>query len=305
MFSVIIPVHNKLPHLDRSVYSVLNQTFEDFEILLIDDASTDGSEEKIKEYDDPRIRLFHRDTPGPGGYAARNLGIKKAKHDWICFLDADDEWNPKHLEEKHEVIEEHQDVEIISTKWVSSKNGEKSLNKNFDKIRGKYKNFNLTDFLNFNSLIWTSAVTIKKELLLKSDLFPDGKCKRGGDLDTWVRCLDKSSKNIFINKIFAIYHKDVVNKVTDNKNKTVNLCGITTIENIRNKTDNKELHIAIDNYLSKHIYNIITRNKAIKEEKKNNLLKLIRSNKQRNKLQRKIQMYPIKQAIKKMLLKLK
>src|SRR5699024_9409054 len=113
MFSVIIPVHNKLPHLERSIYSVLNQSFRNFELLLIDDASTDGSSEKLEEFNDPRIRMFKREKPGPGGYAARNLGIENAKYDWICFLDADDEWNLDYLMNIHDVITNNPDVELI------------------------------------------------------------------------------------------------------------------------------------------------------------------------------------------------
>src|SRR5690606_7754713 len=98
MFSVIIPVHNKAPHLNRSINSVLNQTFLEFELILINDASTDGSMKILESYSDPRIRLLERSTPGPGGYAARNLGIQTAKFKWISFLDADDAWEIDYLE---------------------------------------------------------------------------------------------------------------------------------------------------------------------------------------------------------------
>ena len=92
-FSVIIPVGNKAPHLDRSINSVLNQSFKDFELILIDDATTDGSAAKLAGFTDYRIRLLKRSQPGPGGYAARNLGIKESRTNWIAFLDADDELN--------------------------------------------------------------------------------------------------------------------------------------------------------------------------------------------------------------------
>lgn len=79
LFSVVIPVYNKKPHVQRSIISVLNQSFSDFELIIIDDAPTDGSLDEIKKFPDPRIRLLHRDKPGPGGYAARNLGVKVAQ----------------------------------------------------------------------------------------------------------------------------------------------------------------------------------------------------------------------------------
>jgi len=96
-FSVIIPVYNKGPHIHHSISSVLNQTFQDFEIILIDDASTDNSLEEIRKFTDPRIRILNRSEPGPGGYAARNLGIKEANAEWVALLDADDIWYPEHL----------------------------------------------------------------------------------------------------------------------------------------------------------------------------------------------------------------
>src|SRR5699024_12061080 len=133
MFSVIIPVHNKLPHLDRSIYSVLNQTYSNFELLLIDDASTDGSSEKIAEYEDSRIRRFRRDSPGPGGYAARNLGIKEAKYEWIAFLDADDEWKNEYLDELAKVLVKDRDVELISSSHIRIKEGKVIPDKNKDK----------------------------------------------------------------------------------------------------------------------------------------------------------------------------
>ncbi|MDI9370841.1 MAG: glycosyltransferase family A protein, partial [Synergistota bacterium] len=69
-FSAVIPVYNKGPHVARAIRSVLAQTWQNYELLLINDASTDESLEEMQKYTDPRIRILHRDTPGPGGYAA-------------------------------------------------------------------------------------------------------------------------------------------------------------------------------------------------------------------------------------------
>jgi len=93
-FSIVIPVHNKAPYLGRSIGSVINQNFTDFELILIDDASADRSLVEMQKFADPRIRILHRDAPGAGGYAARNLGVMEAKAEWVAFLDADDEWLP-------------------------------------------------------------------------------------------------------------------------------------------------------------------------------------------------------------------
>jgi glycosyltransferase involved in cell wall biosynthesis len=96
--AVVVPVHNKRPHINRCLTSILSQTRPIDEIIVIDDASDDGSVGEIAKFADERIRLLKRPVPGPGGYAARNLGILQAKSDWIAFLDADDAWNPSHIE---------------------------------------------------------------------------------------------------------------------------------------------------------------------------------------------------------------
>src|SRR5690606_33739439 len=116
-FSVIIPVYNKAPHLRRCIDSVLNQTYPFFEIILIDDASTDESLSILNSYIDERIRIFFRRTPGPGGYAARNLGIKKSVFDWIAFLDADDEWDSSRLAKLEALCQDFPDAEILSSGW--------------------------------------------------------------------------------------------------------------------------------------------------------------------------------------------
>lgn len=88
--SVIVPVYNVEPYLKDCVNSILNQSFTDFELLLINDGSTDRSGIICDEYagQDPRVRTFH--TPNKGPSAARNLGMRQATAEWICFVDSDD-----------------------------------------------------------------------------------------------------------------------------------------------------------------------------------------------------------------------
>ena len=167
IFSVVIPIHNKLPHLERSINSVLNQTYQDFEILLIDDASTDGSTQKIKEFSNPRIKIFTRTEPGPGGYAARNLGIEKAQGEWVAFLDADDEWYSNHLEKMNNLSLEYPEVYFMSCGWQTLKGGIKKENKFYDKHKKtEAKKIAVADYLRLglqNQLpVWTSVAVIKK-----------------------------------------------------------------------------------------------------------------------------------------------
>src|SRR5690625_1627721 len=100
-FSVVIPVYNKELYVARAINSILNQSFKDFELIIVCDPSTDSSNSIVRKFSDRRIKVFNRNKPGLGGYAARNLGIKNSSGQWISFLDADDEWYLDHLQKMY------------------------------------------------------------------------------------------------------------------------------------------------------------------------------------------------------------
>ncbi len=94
--SIVVPLFNKAGYIRRALDSIANQTFQDFEVIIVDDGSTDGGDRIAASYPDARFRVISQENRGPG--AARNVGIKNAKGELIAFLDADDEWLPHHLE---------------------------------------------------------------------------------------------------------------------------------------------------------------------------------------------------------------
>ena len=104
MISIIVPVYNAEKFIKETVQSVLNQTYTDFELLLVDDCSKDGSVEAIKSFDDKRVILLKQEQ-NAGAYAARNRGLKEAKGRYIAFLDSDDYWVPDKLEREMEFME--------------------------------------------------------------------------------------------------------------------------------------------------------------------------------------------------------
>ena len=105
--SIIIPLYNKDAQIARTLNSVLAQSFQDFEIIVVDDGSTDNGPEIVLEYDDPRIRLLRQDNAGPG--AARNVGLKASAGEYVVFLDADDEFMPDFLQVSISHLKDHPD----------------------------------------------------------------------------------------------------------------------------------------------------------------------------------------------------
>lgn len=107
-FSVVIPAHNRAHSILACVDSVCRQTFVDYEIIIIDDASTDNTESLIHSLDNPKIR-YYRLQNNMGAQIARNIGIKMAKGKWIAFLDSDDLWESNKLSIQHDMIKRHAD----------------------------------------------------------------------------------------------------------------------------------------------------------------------------------------------------
>ncbi len=105
--SVVIPLYNKAAFVERSVRSALTQTHADFDLIIVDDGSTDRSAQIVSAIGDTRIRLVQQDNAGPG--AARNRGIAEAETDLIAFLDADDTWRPEYLERSIQYLQAQPD----------------------------------------------------------------------------------------------------------------------------------------------------------------------------------------------------
>jgi len=222
-FSVVIPVHNKARHVAASIASALQQTWQPSEIIVIDDASTDESAEILSKMSDPRIRLLFRDTPGPGGYAARNLGIAEANGNWIAFLDADDIWHPSHLADIAAAIESAPESGCVATRYdhvfATHLKPSKMIAELAD-IAGRSAGFreSLDIWVRAGECpIWTSAAAFRRDLLNRAGPFPAGKAVRGGDKDMWLRALSHAPF-AYVPKISAEFHRDTDNKVSKTTN---------------------------------------------------------------------------------------
>lgn len=118
MISVIIPTYNRANTILRSVNSVLNQTYEDIELLIIDDGSTDNTKKLLEQLGDSRIRYICLDT-NSGASNARNVGAKHAKGEWIAFQDSDDAWKPDKLNKQMKYALEHPEYNLIYSSYIA------------------------------------------------------------------------------------------------------------------------------------------------------------------------------------------
>ena len=111
-FSVVIPTYNAVSYLKRSLGSVFLQSFQNYEVIVVDNTSADGTSEYLNSIDDPRLSWFQVNNQGVIGYS-RNVGIRRASGDWIAFLDADDEWKENKLEVMHRVLSCRVDIDVV------------------------------------------------------------------------------------------------------------------------------------------------------------------------------------------------
>jgi glycosyltransferase involved in cell wall biosynthesis len=209
MFSIIIPLYNKEKYIAKAIESVLQQTFSRFEIIVVNDGSTDNSletVERISKLTNQQINLINQ--PNQGVSAARNNGVKAASFDYIAFLDADDWWHPDFLKSLKELTDDFPDAGIYASAYYTIKNG-KSKQSVFG-LRNNYKGY-LNYFTAYSFAWWmpltSISVVIPKEIYVKQQGFKES-LKFGEDVDLWLR-ISLASKIAFINKPLAYYNQDV------------------------------------------------------------------------------------------------
>jgi glycosyltransferase involved in cell wall biosynthesis len=186
--SVVIPLYNKEPHIARAIDSVLGQTVPDFDIIVVDDGSTDKGAEIVTAYADPRIRILRQDNQGAS--SARNRGIYEAKADLIAFLDADDEWEKDHLETILRLRRNFPKAGAYTTAYVHVFPIGETFPAKYEAIPPAPWEGLLQDY--FKSVaygetpVWSSAVAIPGHVFGRVGVFNVGE-NLGEDLDMWGR----------------------------------------------------------------------------------------------------------------------
>jgi glycosyltransferase involved in cell wall biosynthesis len=204
LISVIIPLFNKEKFIEATLRSALVQTFADFEILIINDGSTDKSEEKAEQFDDSRIRFFSKENEGVA--ATRNFGIEKATGKYIAFLDADDFWYPGFLENIVSLIGKFPDEKVFAAA-IQVQIKEKTFDATY--TVAKKPEVQLLNFFEASQdqcAIFTSSAVFEKSVFETAGNF-DITLKTDEDTDLWIR-IGLLFPVVFSWKIGAKYNYD-------------------------------------------------------------------------------------------------
>lgn len=206
MISVVIPLYNKEKSIATTLQTVLNQTFQNFEIVIIDDGSTDCSVKEVKKVIDSRIRLIQQSNAGVS--AARNRGIKEAKGEFIAFLDADDEWKPYYLEKQYELTQKYPECSVFACNYEFKDIQGKVMPTIIRKLPFKGEDGILSNYFEVASCshppICSISIMVKKRAIQSIGGFPIG-IKSGEDLLTWAR-LAVNEKIAFNKQSYAIFN---------------------------------------------------------------------------------------------------
>ncbi len=208
MISVVIPLYNKEKQIAYTLQSVFEQTFQDFEIVVVDDGSTDNSVEEVEKFDGSRIRLIHQTNAGVS--AARNRGIEEARGELIAFLDADDEWMPEYLATQYGLYQKYPECSVYACNYEFRDSEGKVTPTIIRKLPFEGEDGVLSNYFEVASCshppLWTSAVVIKKSAIQAIGGFPIG-IKSGEDLLTWAR-LAVSGTIAYSRKSLAMFIRD-------------------------------------------------------------------------------------------------
>lgn len=211
-FSIIVPLYNKAPFIRKALESIASQTFKDWELIIVDDGSTDNSLEVVNEYIRDvlcvmcdvckNVRVIHQTNSGVA--AARNRGVAESHGEFVCFLDADDRWEPTFLEEIDRMIAEYPDAGIYASNYIYYKPGKTHVALNLE--RG-YINYPEA-YLQSGSMPVTSITTcMPRKVFDEMRGFPVG-IKLGEDFLLWAK-IALHYPVAFSEKPLAYYNNDV------------------------------------------------------------------------------------------------
>jgi glycosyltransferase involved in cell wall biosynthesis len=226
MFSIVIPYYNKSKYIQRCLDGVLNQTFQEFEIILVNDGSTDDGLSFILDNYANKITVINQENKGVS--AARNTGIKVAKYPFIAFLDADDCWHNQFLQKVKAVIDTEKDIKIIGTHY--------SRNKKF--LATDSGTLEYYKFENYFKSALKNTYFLSSSTIINADFFKtnngfNANLKKGEDIDVWIRAVQSGGNAFYIKNTLVYYSDEDINQATNS---------IGSIQNTLVGTINEKYH---------------------------------------------------------------
>lgn len=209
MFSIIIPLYNKAQYVCRTIESVLAQTYTDYECIIMDDGSTDDSRATVEGWlaeNNPRCGRRFRllGQPNQGVAVARNNAVRAASGEYVCFLDADDWWEPTFLEEMAHLIQVYPKAGLYATNYIYYKTGKTHVALDMPTGYIDYPQVYLTSGA---MPVWTGTVAMPRRVFLEMGGFPPG-VRLGEDFLLWARTA-MHYPVAFLNRPLAYYNNDV------------------------------------------------------------------------------------------------
>lgn len=266
MFSIVVPLFNKASTIERTLSSILTQTYKEFEVLIINDGSTDFGANIIENFTkDHRIRVINQENQGVS--VARNNGVEYAKYDYVAFLDGDDEWKPCFLETVKNAIYTFPEAGIFATAtWHSNYiTGESDVY-----IPTKYKGkIQIASFFKDTKIVpHISAVVINKKFIAQVDeqgnCFPKG-LKYGEDLAFMYR-IALVSQYVYIGLPLSVRNNNVVGQI----------CEMTSKDHFRNRRSMTISELEKQLFPVSMVYNLCYSKWAEKSIKSNNFLEFFK-----------------------------
>ena len=240
-FSVLIPVYNKEKYLSKTIESVLKQSFTDFELILVNDGSTDSSEEIIKTFHDTRIHYIHQKNQGVS--AARNTGIKAANANYLALLDADDLWTENYLQQIDTLIKNYPKQHVFAGVCAIESRG--------STYKPTYSIANLSPNKSYvvsyftasyiNTILTSSSTVLHKDVFEKIGYY-NPKLQSGEDTDLWIR-LGLYYKVVFLNTPLATYRFEA-SSLSNSPKQVKNTIDLDSYE--KHKTKHKGLKKFLD-----------------------------------------------------------
>ncbi|WP_181869940.1 glycosyltransferase family A protein [Halomonas sp. DQ26W] len=222
LISVVVPVYNKISTLSASLECLYQQTFRNFEIIAVDDGSSDGSLELLKRHERAgRLRLYRPATPGPGGHAARNHGAEQAKAEWLVFFDVDDLLLFDHLSCFADGIARYPEIELFINAYQKMKEHQR-LPRSEQIQSGVLERYDaLMAFARYD-FIHMNGACLRRDRFKALGGFPAERYRRGGDIYFWLKTLC-NLETIYYNNVVTSLWQLEHSGITHDRNNLANI----------------------------------------------------------------------------------